>query len=621
MVPGAARVAPVRTRPMPLIPRSWNDALTELRHSWRPLAEYQVWFAVLGALVVGPAAAWGVERIVATSGHAAVSNYDLLGFFLSLRGALLVLLAAAVVFGVVFTERAGLMLLMAPDGALTPTPLQALRRSLRRFGALARLGILSAGAVTLALIPFAGVLALVASASLGQHDINYYLHERPPQWWRVVAAAGVLGVGGAVAALVVWYRTAFAVPLLLFGDTSPRAALVQSWRLTRGRGLRLLLRLGGWWLAVILAAALANGAVVWLAGPLLQWVGLRPAIMFALVGLFGTALTLISVTAGFLGKSGEALLVLRAYRDVTGPVSAVASGGFVPAASTWLTPRAARGIVGVGFLVTVGLIGGRLRGLRLEERVAITAHRAGAVQGPENTVAALRLAIAAGAEYAEIDVQRTRDGAVVVLHDRDLARVAGDTRRVEDLTLGQLQQVDVGRAHGSAFAGERVPTLAEMIAAARGRIRLNIELKYNRPDPELAAAVVAILVAQDFTSQAAITSLDYEAIRAVEALGPALETGLIVTRTVGNPANLVADFLAVNRRIVTADLVARARRAGKPLHVWTVNDEAEMIAMIERGVANLITDHPATAVAVRAERAEMSGAEKLALRLRNMLAE
>ncbi|MGZ0787886.1 glycerophosphodiester phosphodiesterase family protein, partial [Pseudomonas saponiphila] len=130
------------------------------------------------------------------------------------------------------------------------------------------------------------------------------------------------------------------------------------------------------------------------------------------------------------------------------------------------------------FLIMLGLGVYALNSEPQRDDILITAHRAGAARAPENTLAALRLAIAEKADYAEIDVQTASDGTLMVLHDADLMRIAGDSRRVANLSASEIQQLDAGSWHSAAFAGESVPTLLEMLNEARNKIGLNIELKY-----------------------------------------------------------------------------------------------------------------------------------------------
>src|SRR5262249_28320691 len=144
--------------------------------------------------------------------------------------------------------------------------------------------------------------------------------------------------------------------------------------------------------------------------------------------------------------------------------------------------------------------------------VRVTAHRGDARAAPENTLSAMRKAIESGADYAEMDVQLTADGEAVLLHDRDLMRVAGVPRRLDEVSFAEVRQLDVGSWFDPAFSGERVPTLAEVIDLCRGRIRLNIELKVFGPDRRLAQKVADVVREQHLESDCLVTSLDYEAL-------------------------------------------------------------------------------------------------------------
>jgi glycerophosphoryl diester phosphodiesterase len=231
-------------------------------------------------------------------------------------------------------------------------------------------------------------------------------------------------------------------------------------------------------------------------------------------------------------------------------------------------------------------------------------------------MSAVRQAIADNADFAEIDVQTTADGEVVVLHDGDLMRMAGDSRRLRDLTLAETKEVDVGKKFSGKFVGERIPTLTEVIGLARGKIQLNIELKYNWPDPELADKVVELLRHEDFLTSCIITSLDAAALAKVQRLAPELRVGQIVTASVGNVTGLPGQILSVNKRAANRRFIQRARTAGKEVHVWTLNQAGDMLLMIERGAHNLITDYPDVAVRLLRKRAKLSDGEKLALSLR-----
>jgi glycerophosphoryl diester phosphodiesterase len=259
--------------------------------------------------------------------------------------------------------------------------------------------------------------------------------------------------------------------------------------------------------------------------------------------------------------------------------------------------------------------------LDVREDVAVTAHRGASLRAPENSMAAFREAHEAGADFVELDVQRTRDGAIVVLHDGDLLRMAGDPRKVQDLTLAEIQAIDIGARRGPAYAGEHVPTLAEVIEFARDRFRLNIELKYNVPDRGLAPAVIQLLRDRAFVEQVVITSLDQASLRQVQQIAPGIDTGLIVTAAVGNVTRTDTDFVSLSSARATTSLVRRAKATGKQVHVWTVNKPEVMLRMIERDVDNIITDDPATLVRVMRDRNALTAPEQVGLRLRVLFTE
>ena len=318
-----------------------------------------------------------------------------------------------------------------------------------------------------------------------------------------------------------------------------------------------------------------------------------------------------------LQMAGHQFLVTRMYGEQRDP------GRWVVPATLELDDHSARRLAHPAIAATVVLVvlvlgtGWFLATrLDLEEDVSITAHRGASMFAPENTMAAFRAALDAGANYVELDVQHTRDGRIVVIHDRDFMRVGGDPRRVGDLTTDELATIDIGQRFGAGFAGERAPLLEDVIELARGRMKINVELKYNVPDPGLAPAVIELLRRENFLDQVVITSLDLAALRQVEGIEPRLQTGHIVTAAVGDVVRTPADFLSLSSARATPSLIRRAHAAGKEVHAWTVNEPEVMLRMIEAGVDNVITDDPALLARVIRDRQALSPPEMLGLRLR-----
>jgi len=466
-------------------------------------------------------------------------------------------------------------------------------------------------------LPFLAILAAVWFTTLAGRDINYYLAEHPPEWRRMLLIAAGLG-------LVYFFffqrqlaRWLCAIPILLFERTTPRAALRRSSELVKGRALRIGFPLLLWFLMI--TAALIGltllGRLISDAG--LNWAGISAPKVLPLVTIYVLVALLGSFLYSSLWLAGHQFMVTRLYVERLNKPDWQPPAAGEAAESTqrrfaypFLTVLPLLLLLGAGAMWFIATR------VNLHTDVAVTAHRGASIAAPENTMAAFRAALDAGATFIELDVQRTNDGEIVVVHDGDLMRLGGDPRKVDALSSQEIALIDVGRKYNASFTGEFPPTLKQVIDLVRGKMKINVELKYNFPDPGLAQAVIDLLRAESFEDQVVITSLDYHALLKVESIEPKLITGHIVTAAVGNVASTEADFLSLNAAKATVSLVRRAHAAGKGVHVWTVNTPDAMLRMIERGVDNIITDDPALLVKVIRERNALSRSELLGLRLR-----
>jgi glycerophosphoryl diester phosphodiesterase len=155
-----------------------------------------------------------------------------------------------------------------------------------------------------------------------------------------------------------------------------------------------------------------------------------------------------------------------------------------------------------------------------------------------------------------------------------------------------------------------VPTLAEALAACKGRCRVIVELKSYGHHQQLEQRVAAIVEAAGMQDSCVFMSLDHEMVRRMKALRPDWRVGLLVAKAIGDLTDLRADFLAVEARTATRPFVQRAHRARQDVYVWTVNDPAWMLVALSHGVDGLITDKPTLARRVIERRAQMSTAQR-----------
>lgn len=242
-------------------------------------------------------------------------------------------------------------------------------------------------------------------------------------------------------------------------------------------------------------------------------------------------------------------------------------------------------------------------------RVLVTAHRGSSAEAPENTLSAIRLAIAQGADWVEIDVQEAGDGTLVLLHDTDLRRVAGDSRGVWELDRLALGHLDVGAWFSPRFAGEPIPTLTQVLDLTRGRVGLNIELKHHGHERRLAERTLELVQAAGRTRDCLFTSTELPALRRARALDPGVRVGWIVTSDPGDPPGLGLDALSLKRSLATARRVRACQAAGVETHVWTVDAPKDMTRLIRLGVTSIITNKPALLRRVLADEPGIAGTE------------
>jgi glycerophosphoryl diester phosphodiesterase len=602
----------------------WHD----FRRGFSQLLAYNLFVKVIGLALLEPFSTWFFTALISVTGRLSVHNEQLLTFFLSPPGMVMLALSGTITLAVLFIERAGLMLIAAALlRGQSHTAIQALWLTCKRLPDILGLGLLTTVIYGGCLVPFVALAALSYVLLLAPHNIDYLVAVRPPLFWMAAGIAVLLGLGVLLLSGLLYVHWIFALPACLFEGKKLLGALHHSQNLTQGSVWRMASILLGW--AGLMLAVTSTVTVgfdvfgeVFLASLSERLHVVIPAVA-GLVMLAGLTLAVLS----FFGATIHCILVIHLYDEMCARQGlslaerpAPASEGEEVSTAPWvlLSKVLWTAAVLLPLLTTVTSVV-VIEQLDLRDNIAVTAHRGSSRRAPENTLSAIRQAIADGADFAEIDVRATADGVVVLMHDDDLRRVAGVNKKIRDTTYADLKDLDVGLWFSPHFIGEPIPTLEEAIAVARGNIRLNIELKVNRHAQQLVERIVQIVRDADFVSQCIITSTSYDALQQVKRLHPALRVGHIVAHAVGDISRLDVDVLSVNTRLVTADFMRAAQQRGKEVHVWTVNDPKRMSVLIELGVHNIITSVPDVLIALLEERAELSDVERILLQFRHWL--
>lgn len=224
----------------------------------------------------------------------------------------------------------------------------------------------------------------------------------------------------------------------------------------------------------------------------------------------------------------------------------------------------------------------------------VTAHRGGALLTPENTMAAMKFSVESMSDYAEIDVQETKDGVVVLLHDTNLKRVTGLNEKIWNLDYAEVAQLDAGVKFNVRFLGEKIPTLDEVLEYCKGKIKLNIEVKANGHNENIVSKVIHSIEKYEFQNSCVVTSMNYRFLQQTKELNPNIITGYTMTMAYGSVKYIAdADFLSVKNTYIDRRFVEEAHASGKEVHAWTVNYPGDVKRMMSCGVDNIITDDPA----------------------------
>lgn len=246
------------------------------------------------------------------------------------------------------------------------------------------------------------------------------------------------------------------------------------------------------------------------------------------------------------------------------------------------------------------------------EALDVVAHRGSSGIAPENTLAAVEAAIAQRSNWFEIDIQRTADGALVLMHDGDLRRTTDveevfPERQLAPLgtfTLAELTQLDAGSWFAPEFAGERIPTMAELVSLIQQRIGFLLEVKNPALYPGIEQQIADELRAAGGYLDAAVAgdrivvqSFDHASMRRFDRIAPEVPVGLLTgTRMTAPELQAAAEYAEqVNPsfRVVDQGYVDEVHGLGMDMSVYTVDSGRDMRAMLDIGVDGIITNYPA----------------------------
>lgn len=235
-------------------------------------------------------------------------------------------------------------------------------------------------------------------------------------------------------------------------------------------------------------------------------------------------------------------------------------------------------------------------------KVDNVAHRGATGYAPENTIAAFDKGVEMKADYIEIDVQRSKDGELVIIHDTTVDRTTDGTGSVKDLTFEQLRNLDAGSWKGEEFKGEKIPTFDEILDTYHGKVGILIELKSPELYPGIEAQVAQELIERNLdkpqNEKIIIQSFNFESMKITNSLLPKVPIGVLTSNRAHTTEQALkefatyADYFNPSYGIVSKELVDQVHSLGMKIQSWTVRSQAAADFLLDMNVDGIITDYP-----------------------------
>ncbi len=607
-----------------------KDCVNILRCGWKlawlncsAMALYTVVIWAFSIALLIPLVTW-ILRALGSNGDVIVGNYSIHLWLLKPQGIVYLLLAGSLVLFTVIMQGAGLVLIADTPQGITLSAVQALRKIVANLAGLLRLSL----HIFLITLPFVALLSIVPGISylllLTEHDINFYLTNNPYEWTLMILISVVWICLVACGLVFLLIRGMFALPLWLENIRPLQKALRKSWRITRGRFRWLLRVMLICVLCSVFAAFVVHIILFSITGFILEyWATSIVAIVRTISGYLLLNTFIVSIIA-FLGLAWGVSVWVICYRHVCerpdseddhAPILNNATGS-VSVLSISLV-RHALVVLLVLIMGSWGLSAWFMHGDVPVTVPIIIAHRAGAADAPENTLAALKRVIKDDvADMVEIDVAMTLDGELVIAHDKDLMRQGNDPRIIAETTYDDLRKVDIGRVFGPEFEGEHLERLENFLEMARDEIPMIVEFKHGK-NTNLAEKTVQLIKKLEMEEEIILMSLELCEVRRVQELAPDIKVGYFASIEVGDLRKLDVDILGAKDGMCKPDFVRDIQEQGCKVYSWTIDEPARVMELIEIGVDGIITNDPKVVADVIRRFKKLTPQERILLRFRD----
>lgn len=580
--------------------RLLGRSIRDFRTSYTKLLLFEYLYMLLTSVIIIPVITFIFNRILTVVGSGSLLNGEVYRLGYTYEGVLGLIMIGLVASFALFIELCVLVILVqqryfGKHVAISDALITTLRQTPRLLG----FGIIQLLVFLLILIPF--IDSPLSASFYALFNFPIFMQSR------VLDASYTMTIVYVLLLIVLLYiilRWIFVLHYIVLESKSITEAIRSSQALTRGRRLQIF-----FWLFVLNAVVFGTGFLaISLLSYLPAWMDMNVlkaftnhySLTLSTILTYMFALLLMPINLIFLTrifyyfgftKGEKPKDHLQIYRSGMGRLEQRIAESLRGRKRTGLL-YASIAVIYIGLAVFVGIKANDSL-VYAKWNVLISAHRGEAESAPENSLPSITSAIEKGIQSVEIDLQLTKDGVAVLHHDYNLRRMAGVPERVSDLTYEELSRLAIGQDENMETI--HIPTLAEVLAEAQGRIKLLLDLKPYGPGDELVREVVSLVQEYEMEQEVYIQSFDSYSLKQIRELAPDIKIGQILYFALGNLSALDVDFYTIEQVMLTDQLVKQAHASGREVWVWTVNTRRNMKEVLKFQIDGIITDYPVLA--------------------------
>ncbi|OCH76551.1 hypothetical protein A6E14_09100 [Vibrio genomosp. F10] len=564
---------------------------------------------------------WISSKLMGFYGVNAIANQELLAFFLSPAGFLLNLWFVTQLSFAFFVEQSAISILLAQHDLGKRSILDTFALIAQRSWRVVKVVLAQSVGISLLFATLLWCGRWIFGLMLNDWDINYYVSHQLSSLWMSVGLLILISLPVVFLVLRYWANWWLALPLSLLQNCTQWQLFKQSQRLSQAIYPHILFGHIAWLFGRVAITAIFAGSLLFALEPILNWATSDQEryswLVLASLLLIGVTL-LLSFIDRFIYASCQ-YYVLRLQTKRLKLVND--QERFVGLKHS--TQRRTLLIVAMLSVLVFAVFNSYtevrhfVKHLQTDTTSYVTSHRGGGFKHPENSEAGILYSISLGVKSTEIDVQITKDGQIVVFHDRDLGRMLGDPLLIEHSTYADI--VEAYQKKGRVPP----PLLTQLLDNYAQDIEFNIELKRYNQSLDLAVAMARLL--PNYQQAMIVSSLDVELLTHLmsqlkHSRPENLRYALIYAASVGEISlERDVDMLMVSEQWLEPWRIIEIQQRQQEVLVWTINNPAAMRRLLLLGVDGIITDEPKLALEAKSAIDDMEFSERALLTLRHWL--